>query len=244
MNLEILYRDAELLVVNKPPLMLSHPTRHHPGGTLLNGLLELLAEGPEHPHLVHRLDRGTSGALLVALNREMASLLSKEIQNRRIYRIYRAYAWGKTPDEPFSVTAPIGKDGPKWKAYSQPDRGKPARTDFRLQRCYSIALYDRIEWISVLECELKTGRTHQVRLHAQFAGYPLVGDESYGDEERDRLLYSGPLRDLSEIRRPALHAEKLTFRHPSSGKTVEIRAPLPPDLRRLEKFLENSGRRV
>jgi 23S rRNA pseudouridine1911/1915/1917 synthase len=221
--LRVIFEDDDLLVVDKPAGMVVHPAPGNWTGTLVNALLGRRAAGDDLPPgaaeragIVHRLDRDTSGLLVVARNERAHRLLSAAIAARRIDRRYAALAWGHLRSDDVTVDKPIARDPRDRKRMAIVQGGRTARTDFR-----RVA---RFESVDLLRAHLHTGRTHQIRVHLASIGHPVVGDDVYGGGGGRRLVALPP-------RRHFLHAAWLRFRHPSSGKLLDLRSPLPDDLR-------------
>lgn len=220
--LTIVYEDDDLLVVDKPAGMVVHPAPGNWTGTLVNALKGRggalaagSAEGREG--IVHRLDKETSGLLLVAKSDRAHRLLGAAIQARRIHRRYAVLSWGHLDRDRITVEKAIARDPRDRKRMAVVSSGRPARTDFdRLARFDSVDL---------LRAHLHTGRTHQIRVHLASIGHPVVGDDTYGGGGGRRLVGLPP-------RRFFLHAAWLVFQHPTSGVTLDLRSPLPEDLRR------------
>jgi 23S rRNA pseudouridine1911/1915/1917 synthase len=220
--LVVAYEDEDVLVVDKPAGMVVHPAPGNWTGTLVNALKGRgapLAESNEEGRegIVHRLDKETSGLLLVAKTDRAHRVLGAELQARRIVRRYAALAWGHVSEDRLTVDKPIARDPRDRKRMAIVSRGRPARTDFT-----RLARFDPAD---LLRAHLYTGRTHQIRVHLASIGHPVVGDDTYGGGGGRRLVQLPP-------RRHFLHAAWLQFRHPVSGKEIDIRSPLPEDLRR------------
>ncbi|HKW09572.1 MAG TPA: RluA family pseudouridine synthase [Gemmatimonadaceae bacterium] len=220
--LAIVYEDADVLVVDKPAGMVVHPAPGNWSGTLVNALKGRGAqlspgssEGREG--IVHRLDKETSGLLLVAKTDRAHRVLGAELQARRIVRRYAALAWGHLTEDRLTVEKPIARDPRDRKRMAIVSKGRPARTDFT-----RLARFDSAD---LMRAHLYTGRTHQIRVHLAAIGHPVVGDDTYGGGGGRRLVQLPP-------RRHFLHAAWLQFRHPVSGKEIDIRSPLPEELRR------------
>jgi 23S rRNA pseudouridine1911/1915/1917 synthase len=211
MDIPVLYRDDHLLVVDKPAGLLVHPVPGYGGPTLVHGLLhEIGGEGPR-PGIVHRLDRDTSGLLVVARDDRTLARLQSLLRRRRIHRSYSALVRGRPASRRGTIEAPIGRDRRDPTRVSlDSDVAKPAVTHFTIaELCPARTL---------LDVELETGRTHQIRVHLAAIGCPVVGDRVYGH---------GPELGLD---RQFLHAARLRFPHPWSGEQIDVRSPLPPDL--------------
>jgi 23S rRNA pseudouridine1911/1915/1917 synthase len=223
--LNLLYLDDEFVVVNKPAGMVVHAGAGHSRGTLVNALLHRLgnlsaAGGALRPGIVHRLDRETSGAMVVARNDRAHEHLSEQFRSRNVQKIYVALVHGKMPRDSGTITLPISRDPRRrTRMTARASKGRHARTDWRV-----IARLDRC---TLVEAVLHTGRTHQIRAHFAAMGHAVVGDTLYG---APRVLRVGA-RNLPPLERNFLHAARMGFSHPSSGVWVEVRAPLPGELR-------------
>jgi 23S rRNA pseudouridine1911/1915/1917 synthase len=223
--LDLLYVDDDFVIVNKPAGMVVHAGAGHSRGTLVNALLHCLgklsaAGGALRPGIVHRLDRETSGAMVVARNDKAHENLSEQFRSRNVRKIYLALVHGKMPRDSGTITLPISRDPRRrTRMTARATKGRHARTDWRV-----IARLDRC---TLVEAALHTGRTHQIRAHFAAIGHPVVGDTLYG---APRGLRAGT-RNLPLLERNFLHAARIGFSHPSSGAWVEVRAPLPRDLR-------------
>jgi 23S rRNA pseudouridine1911/1915/1917 synthase len=229
--LEILHEDADLLVVNKPAGLVVHPAPGHRGGTLVNALLHHIQDlsgvgGVLRPGIVHRLDKDTSGLLLVAKHDRAHRALASALRRREVRRRYLVAGWGHLDGDELDVDAPVGRALGDRKRMAVIERGRPARTRFRrLERWHAADL---------LEAELDTGRTHQIRVHLLHIGHPVVGDRVYAGGGARGV--SGPFhawaRELERrVPRQFLHAVELAFRHPRTGEPLRLHAPLPDDLR-------------
>ncbi len=221
--LRIVFEDEELVVVDKPAGMVVHPAPGNWTGTLVNALMgrgQGLAAGggPERAGLVHRLDKETSGLLVVAKTDRAHRVLSAAIAARRISRRYACLCWGHLDGDRLSVDKPLGRDpNDRTRMAVRAEGGRTARTDFvRLARFQSVDL---------LRAHLHTGRTHQIRVHLASAGHPVVGDDTYGGGGGRKLMSLPPKRHF-------LHAAWLVFNHPVSGQQLDLRSPLPEELRR------------
>jgi 23S rRNA pseudouridine1911/1915/1917 synthase len=225
--LELLYEDAALLVVNKPPGLVSHPGAGNPAGTLQNALLHYdpkLARVPR-AGLVHRLDKETSGALVVARTLAAHTRLVALLAERDIHRQYEAVVYG-TMVAGGTVDAPIARHPRERLKMAVVEGGRPAITHYRVR--------ERFRAHTLLQVNLETGRTHQIRVHMAHVRRPLVGDALYGGGlKMPRGATPVLVEALRAFRRQALHAEKLEFEHPSGRKTVSVVAPRPADLERL-----------
>jgi len=228
---EIAYEDEHLLVVDKPPGLVVHPARGHREGTLsqlLAGVAGGGGVGGDHnrPGIVHRLDRDTSGLLVVARSEEAHRLLQRALAERRIEREYLALVEGRPPARSGTIEAPIGRDPRvRTRMAAGGNFAREARTHFTLQR--ALPAY------SLLCLRLDTGRTHQIRVHLQAIGHPVAGDPEYGTP------------GLLGLERQFLHAARLALAHPFTGEPLEVRSPLPADLAAaLERAGGTSGQLV
>ena len=214
----VLFEDGDVLVVDKPAGVVVHPGAGHSNDTLLNGLVarfpELAALGEQHRYgILHRLDRGTSGALIVARSPSAHAALTAALRARAIERVYLALAEGSFDADSGTIDAPIGRDPANPTRRALAGDGRPARTHNRVMATWPGA--------TLLEVRLETGRTHQIRVHLSSIGRPLAGDAVYGHR-------GGP----GDLGRVWLHAAAVRFRHPTSGETIAVAAPLPADLAR------------
>lgn len=239
--LDVVYEDGDLIVINKPAGMVVHPAPGNPDGTLVNALLFHCrgslsgVGGVVRPGIVHRIDKDTSGLLVVAKNDETHIALSAQLKDHRISRIYDAVALGNLPAESGTVDAPIGRhpvDRKKMAVLRAPDaNARPAVTHW--------SVLARGEGsgsrFTLVQCRLETGRTHQIRVHLSSIGHPLLGDPLYGG---DRTAFQSRHRDL--IPGQILHAAHLTFTHPRTGREVTFDAPLPANFRKLNEILFGS----
>ena len=224
--LTVVYQDADLVVIDKPAGLPSHPGPGHADHTLVNGLLALCPDiqgigGEIRPGIVHRLDKDTSGLMMAAKNQQAHNHLSQQIKDREVEKGYLALAHGFLEAESGTIDAPIGRDPHRRTRMAVTAEGRESRTGYRL--------LERLGDYSLLELRLHTGRTHQARVHLAWLGHPLLGDSVYG--RRSPLLP-----------RHFLHAHRLAFSHPVTGEPLELHSSLPPDL---EAALEaaRTGRR-
>lgn len=228
-ELAVLHEDSEVIVLDKPAGLTVHPGAGRATGTLVHHLLARYPEmagvgGEGRPGIVHRLDQGTSGVLVVARTPSAYNRLARAFASREIEKRYLAIVYGEPSPGAGMVDAPIGRHPVRRKEMAVRADGRPARTGYRtLAAAAGIAL---------VELELLTGRTHQIRVHLKHLGHPLVGDPVYGEARWKGLPrpVQAPLRDFP---RPALHAWKLGFRHPASGQPMFFEAAVPADLREL-----------
>ena len=236
-ELDIVYEDAALVVLNKPAGLVVHPAAGNWSGTILNGLLHRYGEaaaGLPRAGIVHRLDKGTSGLMVVARTLEAQTDLVRQLQARTVKRRYLALVWGAMPDEG-TIDAPIGRD-PRERtrmAVVTGAAGKPARTHFRT---VDETLWQR-QPVSAVHCDLETGRTHQIRVHCAHIGHPLLGDPVYGGLRGRRTSVPLP----GGFMRQALHAWRLGLVHPQTRRAVHWRAELPEDMAALVATLGFGG---
>jgi 23S rRNA pseudouridine1911/1915/1917 synthase len=223
----IAYEDAHLLVIDKPAGLVVHPARGHRTGTLSQLLADTAAGGPdpERAGIVHRLDRDTSGLLVLARSDEAHRRLQRALADRRITREYLALVHGRPPSRTGTIEAPIGRD-PRVRTRMAIDGAHPreARTHFEIERPLGA--------FTLLRLRLDTGRTHQIRVHLQAIGHPVAGDPEYGPR--------GGADDSAALglERQFLHAARLSFAHPFTGAPIDVVSPLPPDL---QAALEQAG---
>ena len=221
--LDILFEDESLLVLNKAPGLVVHPAAGHEEHTLVNALLHHCAGqlsgigGVARPGIVHRLDKDTSGCLVVAKNDDTHLALSAQFASRKVEKIYHAILCGELPRAKGEIQAAIARHPSHRKRMAVDEGGREAHTSYRV--------LESLRSATLAEALLHTGRTHQIRVHFQFLGYPLVGDLTYGNRQNQRL------EDLTGYRaqRQMLHAYHLGFTHPRTGKKVAFDAPVPED---------------
>jgi 23S rRNA pseudouridine1911/1915/1917 synthase len=228
--LDIVFEDDHLIVVNKGAGMVVHPAPGHRSGTLVNALLHHVPAlegvgGRARPGIVHRLDRDTSGLLVVAKTDRAHRVLSDALRARRVKRFYLAASWGHLSESPLVIEGPIGRDPRERKRMAVVEGGRDAMT--------RVEVRERWERADLLHVALKTGRTHQIRVHLAHIGHPVIGDPTYGVGWERGL--GGPTRrwvdELTRrVPRQFLHAAELHFEHPESGEVVHFSAPLPEDL--------------
>jgi 23S rRNA pseudouridine1911/1915/1917 synthase len=238
--LEILYEDADLVVLNKPAGMVVHPGAGNSAGTLVNALLghchDLSGIGGElRPGIVHRIDKETSGILVVAKSDNAHQGLSGQFSAHTIKRVYIALVFGSMKTDTGKIEGTIGRHPVDRKKMSGTSRhGKRAVTHWRVLARYP--------GISLLRIKLETGRTHQIRVHLSENGHPLLGDAVYGGSGRLAGLKDAKLRSLiKEMGRQALHAQTLGFIHPVTGVYLEFSAELPADIQTILDYLDTSG---
>jgi 23S rRNA pseudouridine1911/1915/1917 synthase len=237
--LSILYEDEHILAVDKPPGLVVHPSPGHDSGTLVNALLHHVRDlsgigGELRPGIVHRLDKDTTGVLLVAKTDRAHASLSRQMKKRALRKEYLALVGGFPRVRKGEISLPVGRDPrdrKKMRAFrnteTPPAGAREARTLYEIER----------EWpdlgIALLRCRLVTGRTHQIRVHLAATGLPVVGDPVYGRPRFDRVRDAELRRTLAGFPRQALHAERIGLRHPATNEEMEIVAPLPEDFGRL-----------
>jgi 23S rRNA pseudouridine1911/1915/1917 synthase len=224
--LDILHEDDEVVVVNKPAGLVVHPAAGVHSGTLANALAfhfgRLSGGGSLRPGIVHRLDRDTSGVIVVAKTARAHESLSEQFRERTVFKSYAALVHGVTREEKGKVELPIGRDPHNRTRMSGLARGRYALSLWRVRRHFTR--------FTLLDVQIKTGRTHQIRVHLAWIKHPVVGDETYGGG-RDKTLPDPALRArVAALGRQFLHAERLGFHHPSTGEWVSFMAPLPAEL--------------
>lgn len=239
--LTILYEDDDLLVLNKPAGMVVHPAPGHRESTLVNALLAHCKEslsgigGVRRPGIVHRLDKETSGLMVVAKNDQTHHGLSAQFSKRTLSRSYWAFVWGIPQPKEGTIEGDIGRNPQNRQKMAVVSRGgKPAITHYHVLKRY-FAKDDVSQSISLVQCDLETGRTHQIRVHMAHIGHPLVGDPVYGRVPKWAKKVFDPA--VIAFPRQALHAFELRFIHPRSGELMTFNAPLPPDLEQLISML-------
>jgi len=246
--LDILFEDEDVLLVNKPAGMVVHPGYSNYTGTLVNALtfhlnqLPVLPGNTGRPGLVHRIDKDTSGLLVIAKNEWAMTFLAKQFFDHTIARKYVALVWGDIPEENGTVAGHIGrnaKDRRVMELYDDPEKGKWSVTHYRV--------LERLGYVTLVECRLETGRTHQIRAHMKSIGHPVFSDEAYGG---DRILkgtvyakYKQFVQNcFKRMPRQALHAQSLGFKHPRTKEILHFEAPLAEDFAEvLEKWRRFNG---
>lgn len=212
--LDIIYEDSDIIVVNKPKGMVVHPANGNPDGTLVNAILSICKNslsgigGELRPGIVHRLDKDTSGLIIVAKNDKAHINMSEQIKERNVKKTYIALVRGNVPEEEATINMPIGRSTKDKKKMAVTKNGKQAITHFKVLKRYSK--------YTLLEIKIETGRTHQIRVHMAEIGYPVVGDAVYSNGKNE-----------FGIEGQMLHAYKLEFMHPITNKHMELTAPLP-----------------
>ena len=234
LGLPILHIDEHLLVVDKPAGMVVHPARGHPDGTLVNAVLHLLRTGegapgaPERPGIVHRLDAGTSGILVVARDAATHEGLARQFAAHSVDRRYAALVWGRPLTATGTIDAPLARHPRDRLRFAIVEGGRHAITHWRLRASVPLGASGDPggEPVSLLLCKLETGRTHQIRVHLSAQGLPLLGDPLYGRSGR----VHGRLRTALEgVDHQLLHAFRLGFTHPVTGERLRFERPVPPD---------------
>jgi 23S rRNA pseudouridine1911/1915/1917 synthase len=242
--LAILYEDAELVVLNKPAGMAVHPAPGSQSGTLVNALIAHCGEslsgigGVKRPGIVHRLDKDTTGIMVVAKTDAAHRHLSRQFAERTVERSYLALVWGVPEPLEGSIVGAIGRDPRNRKRMALVEgRGKTAETRYAVRKAFGLAA-------ALLSCRLKTGRTHQIRVHLASIGHPLIGDGTYGRMTQARLGRLPPeAREAAwSFPRQALHAAVLGFEHPRTGEGLRFESPPPDDFLKLVTILESLQR--
>jgi len=223
--IDVVYEDDTLVVVNKPAGLVVHPAAGIPSGTLANALAyhfqQLPARGVR-PGIVHRLDRDTSGLIVVAKTEAALENLSDQFRDRTVFKSYVALVHGRMSPDSGKIDQPLARDRSNRTRMAVVRGGRNALTLYRVRRSF-----DRF---TLLDVELKTGRTHQIRVHLAWLKHPVVGDETYGGG-RDNTIQDPKLRaHVRNLKRHFLHAEKLSFTHPKTGEVVKFESPLPAEL--------------
>ncbi len=235
--LPILYQDHDIIVVDKPAGMVVHPAAGHESGTLVNALLHHVDDlsgigGEKRPGIVHRLDRGTSGLMVVAKHDAAHEELARQFHDREVEKDYLALVWGEVMAGR-RIDAPIGRDpGNRKKMSARARRSREAVTRIVRAEHFGPA-------VTLAQIAIHTGRTHQIRVHLSAIGHPIVGDALYGGVRR---RVPGDLRALTHLDRPFLHAARLAFTHPTEGRRMEFTSPLPDDLQRVLDELREKQR--
>lgn len=234
-SLEIIYEDDQLLVVNKQPGLVVHPGHGNYTGTLVNALayyyrdLPLFSEGDLRMGLVHRIDKDTSGLLVVAKTELAKNRLAMQFYRKTTKRMYLALVWGVPKTEEGTITGNIGrslKDRQVFTVFPKGEHGKPAVTHYKLKESFG--------YVSLIECRLETGRTHQIRVHMKYIGHPVFNDNTYGGDQILRGTTFSRYKQFVQncfklMPRQSLHARTLGFIHPTTGREMFFEAPLPED---------------
>ena len=232
--LQILYEDAELVVIDKPPGMVVHPSPGHSDHTLVNALLHHCPDlagisGSLRPGIVHRLDKDTSGVLVAAKNGMSMQHLAAQFKSRQVRKRYLALVYGVPESDVGTIDLPIGRHPVDRKKMSVATRTpRSALTHWKVRESFAGA--------SLLEVDIRTGRTHQIRVHCHAMGHPVIGDPVYcrrGEKKRLASVAPSMAQGVRDAARQMLHAWKLSFLHPKTGKTLAVEAPIPADMREL-----------
>ena len=238
--LDILFEDDQLLVVNKPSGLVVHPSLGHENDTLVNALLfhvrDLSMGFQEHrPGIVHRLDKDTSGILVVAKNDRSHAFLAKQFREKTAHRIYHAIVYGKPKQDSGTCRTYLRRHPNDRKRFSSvPNQEDEANPVGKLAITHYKTLMTSLSGLSLIECRLETGRTHQIRIHLSEMGHPIVGDKLYGGINRAKNLKSVSLRkQIQEMNRVGLHARELAFIHPLTGKLLSYSTPWPENMVKL-----------
>ena len=224
--IEVIYEDNDIIVVNKPKGLVVHPANGNPDGTLVNAIMAICKDslsgigGELRPGIVHRLDKDTSGLLIVAKNDKAHINMSEQIKNHEVEKTYIALVRGFVKDNEATINMPIGRSSKDRKKMAVVNTGKEAITHFKV-----IERYDKY---TLLEIKIETGRTHQIRVHLSQIGYPIVGDGVYSNGKNEW-----------NIEGQCLHAKKLKFKHPITGENLNLEAPLPDYFKEVIRELEN-----
>jgi 23S rRNA pseudouridine1911/1915/1917 synthase len=231
-ELDIIFEDKDLIVINKQAGLVVHPAPGNRDMTLVNALLAHCGGslsgigGVARPGIVHRLDKDTTGLMVVAKNDAAHQALAKQFADRSLSRTYHAVVWGEMTPPTGSIDAPIGRSSKDRKKMAVTTKGKPARTHYKVLDAYEDA--------SLVECKLETGRTHQIRVHMAHIKHPVVGDATYSSKRRSKKGEEF----LQEFPRQALHAIAIQFIHPRTGKIKKFATKLPKDMQKLLKKLK------
>ena len=242
LSLDVVFEDDHLIAINKPPGLVVHPATSHRKSTLVHGLLhhcDHLADlgGPLRPGIVHRLDKDTSGIMVVAKENSAYRHLSRQFKEKLVYKEYSALVYGALRQATGRFTDPIRRHPKNRKKMGIIAGGREAATFWWLE-----VLFGEVSLVKVV---IKTGRTHQIRVHFSHAHHPVVGDSTYGGKKRLRSVQNPLIRArLSKVKRQMLHARKLALEHPATGKKLELSTPLPEDMSELLEFLRTYDQSV
>lgn len=236
--INILYEDSSIIIVNKPPGMVAHPAYGHSSGTLVNALLYYCKDlkginGVIRPGIVHRLDKGTSGVMVVAKDDKSYHNLAKQFKERIVEKVYLTIVYGNFNQDEGVINSKIGRHPKERKRMStKTKKGRSAVTFWKI--------VERFDNFTLLETRPRTGRTHQIRVHLATTGHPIVGDPLYGRKGKLGSIQDPLVREcLKRMNRPALHAQKLSFNHPITGEKMEFVAPIPEDMKELIGILHS-----
>ena len=240
--LDVIYEDSSIIVINKSPGMVVHPAYGNPSGTLVNALLHHCKDltginGIMRPGIVHRLDKDTSGVMVVAKDDEAYHQLTKQFKNRTVEKAYLAIAYGKFGQEEGLIDSAIGRHPTERKRMStRTKKGRTAITRWKVR--------ERLDGFTFLEIFPQTGRTHQIRVHLSSMGHPVLGDPVYGRKGRPGSIRDPVLKGcLKKMNRQALHAHRLGFNHPRTGERVQFVAPIPHDMKEVLEWLRSKAKR-
>ena len=238
--LTVLYEDSFIIVVDKPSGMVVHPAYGNPSGTLVNALLYHCKDlaginGVLRPGIVHRLDKDTSGVMVVAKDDGAYHHLAKQFKNRTVKKTYRAIVYGKLSGDEGLIDSEIGRHPSERKRMSiRTKKGRPAITRWRK--------LEEFDGATLLEIFPQTGRTHQIRVHLSSIGHPILGDPLYGRKGRPGAIYDPVLREcVKRLNRQALHAQQLEFTHPRTGERVQFVSPMPRDMEEVLEWLRSKS---
>lgn len=245
--LDVVYEDDDLMIVNKKPGMVVHPGYGNYSGTLLNALAFRLDDKATHignrPWLVHRIDKNTSGLLVIAKNDEAMAFLAEQFKNHTIERTYQALVWGVVEEDEGTISSIIGRDQYDRKRFvvldNDSDRGKHAITHYKV--------LERFVYTTLLECKLETGRTHQIRVHLKHLGHPLFADDFYGGNRILKGVVFSKYKQFVEncfntMPRQGLHAKSLGFVHPRSKEWMQFDSELYPDMQKVVEKWRNAAK--
>lgn len=234
--LHILYEDPSIIIIDKPAGMVVHPAKGNPSGTLVNALLYHCKDlsginGVMRPGIVHRLDKDTSGVMVIAKEDRAYHQLTKQFKNRTVEKIYLAIAYGKFSRDEGLIDVAIGRHPSQRKRMSiRAKKGRPSITQWKVM--------ERFEDFTLLEISPRTGRTHQIRVHLSSMGHPLLGDPLYGRKGRPGSIQDSVLKEsVKKMNRQALHAHRLEFIHPRTGERIIFTSPMPEDMREVLEWL-------
>jgi 23S rRNA pseudouridine1911/1915/1917 synthase len=240
--LKILYEDDDIILINKSPGVVVHPGAGNYENTIVNGLMFYCKNqlsnigGKLRPGIVHRIDKDTSGLIVVAKNDFSHANLAKQFSEHSIKRTYEALVWGSLKPSKGKINANIGRSVKNRQLMSvRKDKGKVSITNYKTLKIFNNT---NLPKISLIECQLETGRTHQIRVHMNFKGNPIIGDKSYGKSQKKfKKIDVNVERKINNFKRQALHAKSLGFIHPKNGKVLFFTAPKPKDFENLVKTL-------
>jgi 23S rRNA pseudouridine1911/1915/1917 synthase len=232
--LTILYQDEDVAVIDKPAGLVVHPAAGHPDQTLVNALLHHVQDlsgvgGELRPGIVHRLDKDTSGVMLVAKHDDAHRKLTGAWNTEAVRKEYLALVYGTPAEDRGTIEAPIGRDPRDRKRMAVIAEGRGAITEYELA--------ERLRYASLLRCRLRTGRTHQIRVHMKHLGHPIVGDPVYSGPQWRGIPDKKIQRALESMTRQALHATRITFPHPRDGRTMVLESAMPEDMQKLVELL-------